>query len=62
MDATIQAPRVVDMAASVSSSLVYIALTDVERWMSGARSALPFSIVMAAGNFALHGLNKKAQL
>jgi hypothetical protein len=47
MDATIQAPRVVEMAASASSSLVYIARTDVERWMSGARSALPSSTVMA---------------
>jgi hypothetical protein len=42
-----KAPLVVEMPPSMSSSLWYIALTDVERWISGARSALPFRIVMA---------------
>jgi hypothetical protein len=47
MDDIMNAPRVVEMFVSDSSSLVYIALTDVERWMSGARSARPSRIVMA---------------
>ena len=46
MDDIMKAPRVVDMFVPGSSSLVYIALSDVERWMSGARSALPSNIVM----------------
>lgn len=41
-------PLVVEMSFSVSSSLVYIALTDVERWISGARSALSFCIAMSS--------------
>lgn len=50
IDEMINAPRNVDMPESVSSSFGYIALTDVERWMSGALSALPFSIAMAGGS------------
>jgi hypothetical protein len=47
MDDNMNAPRVVDIFVPGSSSLVYIALTDVERWMSGARSALPSNTVMS---------------
>jgi hypothetical protein len=40
-------PLAVEISFSVSSSFGYIALTDVERWSSGARSALPCSIAIA---------------
>jgi hypothetical protein len=40
-------PLAVEISFSFSSSFGYIALTDVERWSSGARSALPFSIAIA---------------
>lgn len=46
MDAIMQEPLVVDISDSDSSSLVYIALTDVDRCMSGARSARPFWVTM----------------
>lgn len=49
MDPIMKAPLVVDMSDSESSSLVYTARTDVERWMSGARSARPFSLTMLEG-------------
>jgi len=45
-DDMMDAPLSVEMPLSVSSSLGYIALTEVERCKSGALSALPFSIAM----------------
>lgn len=48
MDEMMNDPLVVEMPLSVSSSLVYIALTDVERWIRGARSALPFCTAIAS--------------
>lgn len=49
IDEMMNAPLSVDMPLSVSSSLGYIARTDVERCRSGALSARPVSTAMAEG-------------